>query len=433
MITATGRGGCRDGGTPLASMPGPYESEACMPGRIAFVGLLATATVLVTGPAPAAAVPPPITAAAPVCTSPPVAGATLRDLPWPQRRYAPERLAALATGDGVTVAVIDSGVDSRHPQLRGRVQTGRDYLDSGDGRRDCVDHGTAVASIIAARPRDDAGLRGLAPDAMILPVRVSEQQIFERRETGRRVSAAEFANAIRWAVDRGADVLNLSVVLYADHAAVREAVSYAIARDAVVVAAAGNLRSEGNPMPYPAAYAGVIGVGSIGPDGTRSTFSQLGPYVDLVAPGGDVIAAAAAGGHKRQNGTSYAVPFVAATAALVRGYRPDLSAPEVVARILAATDPAPGGAQSTAYGAGVLNPYRAVTDTMAAADPRPTPTLRRVIADPALLTRAERRAQSRQTALWLAAAGAALTGMVVLLAVVLSRGAERRWRPADRG
>lgn len=403
-----------------------------MPGRTALLGLLATAVVLGTGPVPTAAVPPPVTAAAPVCTSPPPAGRVVRTVPWPQRRYAPERLASLATGAGVTVAVIDSGVEARHPQLRGRVLAGRDYLDGGDGRRDCVDHGTSVASIIAARAQDDAGLRGLAPNAMVLPIRVSEQQIIDGKETGRKVSAAKFGQAIRWAVDRGADVLNLSVVLYADNSAVREAVSYAIARDVVVVAAAGNLHDEGDPVPYPAAYDGVVGVGSIGPDGTRSPYSQVGAYVDLVAPGGDVIAAAAAGGHKQQSGTSYAVPFVAATAALVRDYRPDLSAPQVVARILATTDPAPTNGQSAEYGAGVLNPYRAVTDTAAAAGPHAAPTLRRAKADPAILARAERRAQSRHTSLWLAAAGGGLAGIAMLLAVVLPRGASRRWRPAGR-
>jgi len=403
-----------------------------MPGRTPLLALLVTAGVLVTGPMPAAAGPAPVTAVAPVCTSPPNPGENLRDVPWPQRRYAPERLAALATGAGVKVAVIDSGVSARHPQLLGGVLPGRDYLDGGDGGRDCVDHGTSVASIIAARPRDDAGLRGLAPEAMILPVRVSEQQIIDGKEMGRKVGAAEFARSIRWAVDQGADVLNLSVVLYTDHPAVRDAVSYAIARDVVVVAAAGNLHDEGDPVPYPAAYDGVLGVGSIGPDGTRSTFSQVGPYVDLVAPGGDVIAAAAAGGHKQQNGTSYAAPFVAATAALVRDYRPDLSAPEVAARIIATTDPAPDGRGSTAYGAGVLNPYRAVTETVAAARPPAAPTLRRATPDPALLARAKRRAQSRQTSLWLAVAGGGLAAIVVLFAVVLPRGAARRWRPADR-
>ena len=90
----------------------------------------------------------------------------------------PARLAPLATGAGVTVAVVDSGVDRVHPQLAGRVLAGADLLDpGGDGGRDCAGHGTGVASIIAAAPRPDVAFRGLAPGARILPVRVSEQQV----------------------------------------------------------------------------------------------------------------------------------------------------------------------------------------------------------------------------------------------------------------
>ena len=120
-------------------------------------------------------------------------------------------------------------------------------------------------------------------------------------------------------------------------------------------------------MPYPAAYDGVLGVGAIGPDGVRQDFSQVGPYVDIVAPGGDVTVAWPDGRYSVQSGTSYATPFVAATAALVRDYRPDLTAREVVRRIVATADPAPGGVRSRAYGSGVVNPYRAVTETVAGA------------------------------------------------------------------
>jgi membrane-anchored mycosin MYCP len=399
-----------------------------MPGRssTALLAVAVAAALAVPAAAPAAAA----AAAAPGCGSPRAAAPTLPSVPWPQKRYPPERLEALASGVGVTVAVIDSGVDARHPQLAGRVLAGRDYLDGRDARVDCAAHGTAVASIIAAVPRAGAGPQGIAPGATILPVRVSELEIIDGEQSGRTVTAAQFAQAIRWAVDQGAEVLNLSVVLYRDDPAVRRAVAHAIGRDVVVVAAVGNLHERGDPVPYPAAYDGVIGVGSIGPDGTRSSFSQVGPYVDLVAPGGDVHAAAPVGGHQRTNGTSYAAPFVSATAALLREYRPGLSAPQVAARILATTDPAPGG-KRTAYGAGVLNPVRAVTETVVAADPRPASTLRRLPVDPATVARAQRRAESRENALWLAGALGGVAGVAVLVAMVLSRGAGRRWRPAD--
>ncbi|MEV1328302.1 type VII secretion-associated serine protease mycosin [Micromonospora costi] len=369
--------------------------------------------------------------AAPACPTPLAPARTVTAVPWPQQRYAPERLAPLATGAGVTVAVVDSGVDRDHPQLTGRVLDGTDLLDDGgDGTRDCAGHGTGVASIIAAAPRPGVGFRGLAPGARILPVRVSEQQVVEGRESGRTVSAADFARAIRWAVDRGADVLNLSVVLYTDNPAVRSAVDYAVARDVVVVAAAGNLHEAGDPRPYPAAYDGVLGVGAVTAQGIRAAFSQTGPYVDVVAPGSDVVMAAPGQGHHRAEGTSYAAPFVAATAALLREYRPELTAAQVIERITASADPAPAGG----YGAGVLNPYRALAETAGGTTGRTRPVV--ALADespsPALLARQARRAAARDRALVVAASVAAVVVAVALVALVAPRGARRRWRPSDQ-
>ncbi|MEU8259345.1 type VII secretion-associated serine protease mycosin [Micromonospora sp. NPDC048999] len=376
-----------------------------------------------------AALPPagPAAARAPsACAAPPTPARPVTEQPWPQQRYAPDRLAPLATGAGVTVAVVDSGVDRGHPQLAGRVLAGADFLDpGGDGTRDCAGHGTGVASIIAATPRPGVAFQGLAPGARILPVRVSEQQVVEGRESGRTVGAADFARAIRWAVDHGADVLNLSVVLYADNPAVRLAIAYAAHHDVVVVAAAGNLHDSGNPRPYPAAYDGVLGA-----DGTRADFSQTGPHVDLVAPGSDVLMAAPGQGHRRAEGTSYAAPFVAATAALLRQYRPELTATEVAWRIVDSADPAPGGGGET--GAGVLNPYRAVTEAPgpAVAHPRRAATLAVDRPDPVEVAQRTRRAAARDRALLVAGATGTATLVVVLLAVVLPRGARRRWRPA---
>ncbi|WP_433230738.1 type VII secretion-associated serine protease mycosin [Micromonospora sp. CA-248260] len=370
--------------------------------------------------------------AAPACATAPAPARPVAALPWPQRRYAPERIAPLATGTGVTVAVIDSGVDRRHPQLRGRVLDGADFLDpGGDGTRDCAGHGTGVASIIAAGEGAGVAFRGLAPGSRILPVRVSEQQVVEGRESGRTVSAADFARAVRWAVDHDADVLNLSVVLYADNPAVRDAIDYAVRRDVVVVAAAGNLHDGGDPLPYPAAYDGVLGVGAITPAGIRTSFSQVGTYVDLVAPGSEVLMAAPGQGHQRAEGTSYAAPFVAATAALLRQYRPELSAAEVTRRIVGTTDPAPGGRRG-GYGAGVLNPYRAVVETGTGPGPvaRSTLALPAERADPALLARQHRRAAARDRALLVATVTGGVLAVAVLLAVVLPRGGRRRWHPA---
>ncbi|MBE1485628.1 type VII secretion-associated serine protease mycosin [Plantactinospora soyae] len=407
-----------------------------MPGRrirLTLVGVVIAVAVppFAAGPALAAALPPAAARLAlPGCDNDDQLPRAVPAVPWAQKRYALERLAPLATGAQVTVAVIDSGVDKTHTQMKGRVLPGRDYLDPGlDGSRDCARHGTGVASIIAATPTRGVGFRGVAPQAKILPVRVSEQKVIEGKESGKTAGVVALANSIRWAVDNDADVINLSIVYYKDNPALKSAIAYAVEKDVVVVVAAGNQNTEGNPTPYPASYDGVIGVGSVGEDGQVSAFSQRGPWVDLVAPGGAVLVAAPERGHVVDNGTSFAAPYVAGAAALVRQYWPDLNARQVAERLLATTDPAPG-TDRDAYGAGILNPYRAVTETAAPARRPAAAGLPPHVIDPAEVARAERRAVTQERALWVAGLAAAVAAVALLLAVVLPRGSRRRWRPA---
>jgi membrane-anchored mycosin MYCP len=355
--------------------------------------------------------------------------------PFAAQLFAPERLAPFATGAGVRVAVIDSGVDATHPQLRDQVANGRDFLHgNASGRQDCVGHGTAVASIIAAEPVPGAGLRGLAPGVTIVPVRVSEQTDTEQQGGGEPASPARFATAIDWAVDEGgADVINMSLVMTADDDRVRAAVARAVAAGVVVVAAAGNhgRPDESNPRPYPASYPDVIGVGAIGATGVAGDFSQHGDYVDVMAPGVDVTFAALGRGYTRGSGTSYATPFVAATAALLKQRFPALTPAQVARRILATTDPAPGGRRSQTYGFGVLNPYRALTETLGPETrPAPAPVVMHT-ADPATVALAARRAQAQDMSLLVAGIGAGVVLLVVLVAAALRRGRRRGWRPPD--
>jgi type VII secretion-associated serine protease mycosin len=354
--------------------------------------------------------------------------------PYEARLFAPERLAPFATGAGIRIAVIDSGVDADHPQLRGQVAAGRDFLHGNvSGRQDCVGHGTAVASIIAARPAAGAGLRGLAPDATVVPIRVSEQTDTEQ-QSGEPASPARFATAIDWAVDEGgADIINMSLVMTDDDDRVRAAVARAAAAGVIVVAAAGNhgRPDEANPRPYPASYPDVIGVGAIGANGVAGDFSQRGDYVDVMAPGVDVTFAARGAGHTSGSGTSYATPFVAATAALVKQRFPALTPAQVARRIFATTDPAPGGRRSEQYGFGVLNPYRALTETLGPETrPAPAPVVMHT-EDPATVALTARRAHAQEMSLLVAAIGAGVVLLVVLVAAALRRGRRRGWRPPD--
>lgn len=384
------------------------------------------------------------------CDNAPPAGTDISGTPYADELYAPAALAALATGAGVRVAVIDSGVQADVPALTGRVAEGRDFLHGDpDGRQDCVGHGTEVASLIAGRPRGDSGFQGLAPGVTIVPVRVSEEENDQNGGTsGDRVSFPQFAAAIDWAVDQGrADVLNLSLVTTAGDTPVRAAIERAIDKGVVVVAAAGNDGgAQGkNLTPFPAAYPGVIGVGALTSDGVRASYSQHGDYVDVVAAGDGITAALPGGGLKVDSGTSFAAPFVAATAALIKQRFPDATPAEVARRIEATADPAPGGplsspsgstgsgddaARNPEYGFGLLNPYRALTETLGPASPAaPVPEVVQA-QDPAAVARAARRAEAQNSALLIAAIGAGAVLVIALVAIVLRRGRRRGWQPA---
>ncbi|WP_307798351.1 S8 family serine peptidase [Actinoplanes flavus] len=374
---------------------------------------------VVAGLVAVVAVPVPQRAwAAPCLGAKPVVSAVPAEL----KAYAPARLAGLATGAGVRVAVVDSGVDVRHPQLRGHVAAGRDFLrNEFAGRRDCVGHGTGVAGIIAAGADAGSGVQGLAPGATIVPVRVSEQQdIDETAATSSGGSAQTFAEGIRWAAGPGrAQVINISLVMPQESTAVRLAIADAVAAGVIVVAAAGNDGPEAGVV-YPAAFPGVIGVGAVGADGLRASYSQVGAHVDVVAFGDRVTVASPVAGHQVVQGTSFAAPFVTATVALLKQRFPRESAEQITRRLLRSVDPAPGGARSDEYGYGLLNPYRALTEEagpVVAAAPVSHAAPRRV-SDASEWVRAG----------WFAAGGAGLAVLAGVVAVVVGRGRRRGWR-----
>jgi membrane-anchored mycosin MYCP len=290
-------------------------------------------------------------------------------VPWAIAASGVDGLAGVADGAGQTVAVIDSGV-SPLTAFGHRVLHGHDLLGSTDGRTDCVGHGTAVASIIAAAPAHGIGFRGLAPAAKILPVRVTEAELVGNEASGDATTAAGLGDAITWAVDHGADVLNISVVVGTDDRTLRTAIARAIDKGVVVVASVGNSHgaSGPDPTPYPADYPGVIGVGSIDSTGERSSTSEVGDFLDVVAPGGGVTADRVPSGLGAFDGTSFAVPYVAATAALIRQEFPGFGPDQVAARIFATTDRPPIDASAADYGHGIVDPYRAVAGALPGTD-----------------------------------------------------------------
>jgi len=350
--------------------------------------------------------------------------------PWSLQGLPLTQLWQLATGSGVTVAVIDTGVGDTNPQLRGAVDRGPDYLPgaSGDSLTDPDGHGTMVAGIIAARPSGATGFVGLAPGARILSLRQNDA-----RGDGTPDTLAEAVDA---AVAAGAGVINISQdvtdhgvpVPVAPDSALARAVAGAVSRNVVVVAAAGN---EGLSRPtYPAALPGVLGVGASGRDGERaSDFSETGSSVDVVAPGVDMVSTVPGGGQCVDSGTSFAAPFAAAVAALLRQLHPGWTAARIIARI-ERTARRTGPGRDDAVGWGVVDPLAAVRDTAAGVVPDPAtgaPATAAVRPRP-LGPDGGASARERRTAVSVVALGALAVAVTVGTAIVLR---DARRRPAD--
>lgn len=242
-----------------------------------------------------------------------------------------DRLAAMGTGAGVLIAVVDSGIDTTNPHLRDAVVGGVDLVGDGVGPfADPNGHGTVVAGIIGARPVAGSGLVGLAPQAALLSVRVYRAADEQSLEAGYGPTTGRIAAGIRYAADQGATIINVSLSSDLPDPALDAAVGYALSRGSLVVASAGNRETAeagatDSPR-YPAASAGALAVTAAGLDGAVTPASIHGPHVDVAAPGQDVLSAAPGGTdcYYAVDGpsTSYATAYASAAAALVAQMHP---------------------------------------------------------------------------------------------------------------
>ncbi len=271
---------------------------------------------------------------------------------WGYTRLGGSTLNEHTQGDGIVVAVIDTGVDATHPDLQGKVLQGWDSMNpDGNGNRDPNGHGTHVAGIIAATTNNGIGVAGIAPKVSILPVRVLDH-------TGNG-DDGELALGIIWAVDNGAHVLNISIGGAVPSDLLEGALDYALAKEVVVVVAAGNDAMIGNTPSYPGAYRQVLTVGATDSMDKRAAFSNTGEYLDLVAPGSWIKSTWPGGGYQWSSGTSMAAPFVAASAALLLSSGAGTGSN--VASILksSASDLGSEG-EDTEFGNGIVNPLKAL-------------------------------------------------------------------------
>ncbi|GAB2617336.1 hypothetical protein Aab01nite_30590 [Paractinoplanes abujensis] len=285
---------------------------------------------------------------------------------WDLARVRVDGAWPRSTGAGVTVAVIDSGVDAAHPDLAGHVLPGADFITGTEGvSTDPYGHGTHVAGTIAALTGNGEGIAGMAPDASILPVRV-----LGPNGTG---YMSDVANGIAYAADHGADVINLSVSATDQVGAVTNAVAYARGKGVVVVAAAGNMRRSGSPAAYPAADPGVIAVAATAADDSVAVYSNRGDYVDVAAPGSDITSTYPGYRYGRMNGTSMASPHVAALAALLKGADRGLTPDQVEHAITASAVDLGAPGRDADFGAGRIDASAALA-TLVPAGPSTEPT-----------------------------------------------------------
>lgn len=348
-------------------------------------------------------------------------GTVIAPVPAAQQMMTPDRVWPLSTGAGQRVAVIGTGVGT-NPLLDGQIAERTSLVPGASADADCLGAGTAVAGIVAARRSNSVGFHGMAPGARLLAVRVAGDEVTES------VPPDTLAGAINWAVDRRATVLAVTTISYQESEALRQAVRRALAANVVIVAATGDLSQNTlGATPYPASYDGVLGVGSIGQDGTVSPFSrQLD--VGLVAPGADVVTTYPGSGLGTASGTAFATAYVAGAAALVRGYRPALSGSDVVRRLLATATPAPEGAGSAAYGNGIVNPYQAVTDEVTAARPSSVSGPTVTTLSQAEQDRLADRERGDRLSYLLAGVGVTVAALLAAVLGFGARGRRRRWR-----
>lgn len=291
---------------------------------------------------------------------------TAREDQWQLAQLGATTAWKTSTGTGATVAVIDSGVDASHPDLAGQVLMGNDFvMPGGDGRMDPVGHGTTVAGLIAGRNDDANGVVGLAPNAKILPVRVLD-------EDNRYDDALIVAKAVRWAVDQDVDVINLSLGGSGESPQLAAALDYAFAKDVVVVACTGNI-SPTNPSGvwYPAREPGVIAVAGLDRRGDGLWPGSItGAPTVLSAPAAGLVGAHPEG-FWRVQGTSFAAPLVSATAALVRSRWPDMSAADVVNRLLLTARDLGAAGRDARFGYGSVDPVAALTEGVPSVESNP--------------------------------------------------------------
>ena len=291
---------------------------------------------------------------------------TIRSKQWHLEAMGAEEIWQLSTGKGVTVAVIDSGVDDTNPDLLGQVLKGKDLApaEDGDEHSDYDGHGTGMAGLIAGTGKSGGGdgAFGLAPGAKILPIRMRDSGWDSNRESEVKEFNKSLPVAIRYAVAEGAKVINISLGAREGSQELTDAVKYAVEKGSLIFSATGNTAESGNDLEFPSGTPGVVGVGAIDKDLKKTDESQYGPQVDIAAPGDEMVhACGGKTGLCTSHGTSDATAIASATAALIWAKHPKWTNNQVL-RVMLNTigKPTSGEKRNDSIGYGAVRPLRAL-------------------------------------------------------------------------
>lgn len=306
--------------------------------------------------------------------APPAHADAVRDAEYWLYDYGIIDAWSVTRGAGVTIAIIDTGIDGSVPELQGAVIGGMDFsgLGAADGQTPVGSvnsrHGTMVASLAAGRGTGGGnGVIGSAPEADLLALSIGFGE-------GTRSSDEQIAEAVRWAVDNGADVINMSLTRNTLDwpESWDDAFLYAAEHDVVVVAAAGNRGSGTTEVGAPATIPGVLTVAGVNRWGEASwDSSSQGITISVAAPSESLVGVAPGGSYLVWSGTSGATPIVSGIVALVRAAYPDLDAVNVIQRVIATASDTGDSGPDPLYGFGLVNAYAAVTADVAAVDANP--------------------------------------------------------------
>ncbi|WP_225846554.1 type VII secretion-associated serine protease mycosin [Streptomyces sp. HPF1205] len=380
----------------------------------------------------------------------PAAAESIRDQQWHIKAMRLDEAWKYSKGQGVTVAVIDSGVDPSAAGLSGKVLPGKNFAQAKGTAHDPLSpHGTGIASLIAGSDAGPSEPVGVAPDARILPLRTDP---ILQTNLGQEESAirAQMARALRYAADSPAKVVNISMGVSESGKDLSDAVAYAESKGKLIIAAVGNNGDSTNEAQYPAALPGVVGVAAFDRNGSSAKFSERGPQVALAAAGVDMYHACSGGtGFCKSQGTSDSTALVSGSAALVWAKHPSWTANQVL-RVLIDTaahpvsgakrdnvlgygavrprvaletpgDPGPPGVNPLIAAAASASPTASPSSSAAAGGPKPSSTGVGTANKAPATTASSSSKKSGNSGLWIGVGAAAVVVVVVAAVAVMRR------------